>query len=195
MGRDLAAHGLVLLRRGAGVRDAFDLTFERPAIDLTVVHETTQIHTLLGLIEVGLGISVLPSMLCPAPSHGGFAVRPLRRPSIDGGVESPAHSAWGEKDFEPSVAGVALKLPLLPRIFVSVFAALCLVLLAAAVAMTWRAANSSPPRCPACTANASRRLGGHRLVGDRVWQVLLRVDTGNRNRRSRRGCADGSPPV
>ena len=82
LGRDLAAHGLVLLRRGSAIRDAFGLAFERLATDLGVVHETTQVHTLLGLVEAGLGISVLPSMLCPAPTHAAFAVRPLRQPSI-----------------------------------------------------------------------------------------------------------------
>jgi len=82
LGRDLAAHGLVLLRRGSAIRDAVDLAFERLATDLSVVHETTQVHTLLGLVEAGLGISVLPSMLCPAPSHAAFAVRPLQQPSI-----------------------------------------------------------------------------------------------------------------
>lgn len=81
-GVDLAAHEVVLLRRGSGIRNALDRALERLSIELDVVHETTQIHTLLGLVEAGLGITVLPSMLCPAPAHGTFAVRPLRRPAI-----------------------------------------------------------------------------------------------------------------
>jgi DNA-binding transcriptional LysR family regulator len=81
-GADLALHEIVLLRRGSGIRNALDRAIERVAIDLEVVHETTQIHTLLGLVEAGLGVTVLPSMLCPAPANRTFAVRPLRRPTV-----------------------------------------------------------------------------------------------------------------
>jgi DNA-binding transcriptional LysR family regulator len=81
-GVDLAAHELVLLRRGSGIRHAFDLAIERLGLEVNVIHETTQIHTLLGLVESGFGVTVLPSMLCPAPTNGSFAVRPLRRPVV-----------------------------------------------------------------------------------------------------------------
>jgi LysR family carnitine catabolism transcriptional activator len=81
-GADLAAHELVLLRRGSGIRDAFDRAAERLAIGRNVVHESAQIHTLLGLVEAGLGVTVLPSMLCPSPANMTLAARPLRRPSI-----------------------------------------------------------------------------------------------------------------
>jgi DNA-binding transcriptional LysR family regulator len=102
-GSELAAHELVLLRRGSGIRDTFDRATEHLGLALNVVHETTQIHTLLGLVECGLGISVLPSMLCPAPANASFAVRPLRRPSVQRklGLVFPAGK-------EPSFAARAL---------------------------------------------------------------------------------------
>lgn len=81
-GEDLQSHGFVLLRRGSGIRDAFSEPMERLNIELNVVHETSQIHTLLGLVEYGLGVTVLPSMLCPAPSNSAFAVRPLIDPTV-----------------------------------------------------------------------------------------------------------------
>lgn len=81
-GAELTAHEVVLLRRGSGIRDAFDRAAERLGLELSVVHETTQIHTLLGLVESGLGVTVLPSMLCPGPANATFAVRPLRRPAV-----------------------------------------------------------------------------------------------------------------
>jgi DNA-binding transcriptional LysR family regulator len=81
-GADLGKQDLVLLRRGSGIRDAFDRAVERLNLKLNVVYETTQIQTLLGLVEAGLGVTVLPSMLCPGPTHLGFAVRPLSRPAV-----------------------------------------------------------------------------------------------------------------
>jgi DNA-binding transcriptional LysR family regulator len=81
-GTDLARHELVLLRRGSGIRDMLDIAIEKLGHQLNVVHETTQVLTLLGLVEARLGVTVLPSMLCPDPSHGLFAVRPLYKPSI-----------------------------------------------------------------------------------------------------------------
>lgn len=81
-GADLALHELVLLRRGSGIRDLLDRALEQLGIRPNVVQETTQIHTLLGLVEAGLGVSVLPAMLCPDPAHATLAVRPLRRPGV-----------------------------------------------------------------------------------------------------------------
>lgn len=81
-GSELSKFEVVLLRRGSGIRDMLDRAFEAQSIDLKVIHETTQILTLLGLVEGGLGITVLPSLLCPDPAHGVFAVIPLHKPSI-----------------------------------------------------------------------------------------------------------------
>lgn len=81
-GADLTKQDLVLLRRGSGIRDAFDRSVERLNLKLNVIYETTQIQTLLGLVEAGLGVTVLPSMLCPGPTHLSFAVRPLSRPAV-----------------------------------------------------------------------------------------------------------------
>jgi DNA-binding transcriptional LysR family regulator len=60
----------------------FDRVLEKMTIRLNVVHETTQVLTLLGLVEAGLGVTVLPSMLCPDPAHGLFAVSPLYKPGV-----------------------------------------------------------------------------------------------------------------
>ncbi len=81
-GADLKKYEMVLLRRGSGIRDTLDRAFEAKAIQLNVVHETTQVLTLLGLVEAGLGITVLPSLLCPDPAHGAVAVLPLQSPNV-----------------------------------------------------------------------------------------------------------------
>lgn len=101
---DLAKHDLVLLRRGSGIRDTFDRAIEKRGHSMTVVHETTQIHTLLGLVEAGVGVTVLPAMLCPPVDHP-IAVRPLARPTVSrtvgivfppGKEASPASQALAE---------------------------------------------------------------------------------------------------
>lgn len=81
-GKEISSHELVMLRRGSGIRDLLDREFEKKSIPMNVVHETTQVLTLLGLVEANLGLTVLPSMLCPDPSRGAFAVLPLDKPKI-----------------------------------------------------------------------------------------------------------------
>ncbi|NBS74716.1 MAG: LysR family transcriptional regulator [Betaproteobacteria bacterium] len=81
-GAELSNFEMILLRRGSGIRDELDRTFESNGIQLNVVNETTQILTLLGLVEAGLGVTVLPSMLCPDPAHGAVAVIPIQKPSV-----------------------------------------------------------------------------------------------------------------
>lgn len=81
-GADLSKYEMLLLRRGSGIRDTLDRAFEGRSIQLNVIHETTQVLTLLGLVESGLGIAVLPSLLCPYPDHGAVAAIPLHKPNV-----------------------------------------------------------------------------------------------------------------
>jgi DNA-binding transcriptional LysR family regulator len=81
-GAELSNFEMILLRRGSGIRDELDRAFETNGIQLNVVNETSQILTLLGLVEAGLGVTVLPSMLCPDPAHGAVAVIPIQKPSV-----------------------------------------------------------------------------------------------------------------
>jgi DNA-binding transcriptional LysR family regulator len=82
-GENLQSHPMVLLHRGSGIRDVFSEAMEHQGLALNVVSETTQIHTLLGLVEYGLGVTVLPSMLCPDPSNLAFAVKQLIQPVVE----------------------------------------------------------------------------------------------------------------
>jgi DNA-binding transcriptional LysR family regulator len=81
-GKEISSHELVMLRRGSGIRDLVETEFEKKSIQINVVHETTQVLTLLGLVEANLGLTILPSMLCPDPSRGAFAVLPLDKPRV-----------------------------------------------------------------------------------------------------------------
>lgn len=118
-GQELTSHELVLLRRSSGIRAALDRAVERRGITLDVVHETTQVHTVLGLVEAGLGVTVLPSLLCPSAANATFAVRPLRRPSVarriglvfPAGKEPPAAARVLAEVVQQSVRSVTLGLP------------------------------------------------------------------------------------
>lgn len=81
-GSELANYGCVMLRRDSGIRAAVDRALGARNIELQIVHETTQVHTALGLVAAGLGVTVMPAMLGPAPGDASLAVRPLRKPRI-----------------------------------------------------------------------------------------------------------------
>jgi DNA-binding transcriptional LysR family regulator len=119
-GADLAKYEMVLLRRGSGIRDTLDRAFEAKSIQLNVVHETTQVLTLLGLVEAGLGIAVLPSLLCPDPAHGAVAVIPLQNPNVQrklglifasGREPSPAARLLADV-VQRTVASTSLRVPI-----------------------------------------------------------------------------------
>lgn len=118
-GTDLSKFEMVLLRRGSGIRDTLDRAFEAKSIQLNVVHETTQVLTLLGLVEAGLGVAVLPSLLCPDPAHGAIAVIPLHKPNVQrklgliyasGREPSPAARLLAEV-VQRTVASALLRVP------------------------------------------------------------------------------------
>ncbi len=81
-GNDLANYRCVMLRRDSGIRAAIDRALYARNIELQIVHETTQVHTALGLVAAGLGVTVMPAMLCPAPGDASLAVRALSKPRI-----------------------------------------------------------------------------------------------------------------
>lgn len=77
----LASERLILLRRGALYRSYMDMAIGR----LTLAHlpiEVDQTNTLTGMVEAGLGISLLPSLSSPRPSLRSVTTRPLKRPEV-----------------------------------------------------------------------------------------------------------------
>jgi LysR family transcriptional regulator, carnitine catabolism transcriptional activator len=77
----LASEQLILLRRGALFRSYMDaaintLTLARPPI------EVDQPGTLTGMVEGGLGISMLPALSCPSPALRSVTSVPLIRPEV-----------------------------------------------------------------------------------------------------------------
>ena len=78
---ELAGEQLVLLRRGAVFRSFADaalnaVTLAKPPL------EVDQPLTLVGMVEAGLGIALLPAMSCPSAALTSVAARPLSRPDV-----------------------------------------------------------------------------------------------------------------
>jgi len=52
---------------------------------LTLAHspiEVDQPATLTGMVEAGLGVALLPALICPKPALRSVTTRPLSRPEI-----------------------------------------------------------------------------------------------------------------
>jgi LysR family carnitine catabolism transcriptional activator len=72
---------LILLRRGALFRSYMDAAISRLTLAVPPI-EVDQPGTLTGMVEGGLGISLLPALSCPSSSWSSVTSRPLVRPEI-----------------------------------------------------------------------------------------------------------------
>jgi DNA-binding transcriptional LysR family regulator len=78
--RDIADEALVLPRERTGMRRVIDDAFEREGLAKRVAYEGDDFTIIQGLVESGLGVTLLPMPL-PFPSDR-VAVIPLRQPPI-----------------------------------------------------------------------------------------------------------------
>lgn len=79
--RQLAKERFVLQRRSALLRALVDPALARLRLTCQPI-EVNQTLTLLGMVEAGLGVSLLPGLVCPSPSLRSVVTRPLVRPSV-----------------------------------------------------------------------------------------------------------------
>lgn len=79
---ELQAHRLITVDRSSGNRTLMDAALARSNLQMTWFYETTHLSTSLGLVEAGLGISVLPRLATPGKDHPILTTRPLVSPSI-----------------------------------------------------------------------------------------------------------------
>src|SRR5690606_16148300 len=79
---DLAPYRLITVHRSSGNRTMLDAALARANIELRWSYEVTHLSTSLGLVEAGLGISVLPRTATPGPDHPIIVTRPLGAPRI-----------------------------------------------------------------------------------------------------------------
>jgi DNA-binding transcriptional LysR family regulator len=96
---DLEPYPLITVHRSSANRTLLDAALAKSSIKLRWFYEVTHLSTSLGLVEAGLGISVLPQMATPQGEHPFLISRPIRNPAISrtigvvrrrGGTLSPA---------------------------------------------------------------------------------------------------------
>lgn len=96
---ELEPYHLITVHRSSGNRTLLDAALAKSNIKLRWFYEVTHLSTSLGLVEAGLGISVLPRMATPQDDHPFLITRPIRNPEISrtigvvrrrGGTLSPA---------------------------------------------------------------------------------------------------------
>jgi DNA-binding transcriptional LysR family regulator len=79
---DLEGQPLVAVSRTSGNRILLDAALVRAGVRLSWSYEVTHLSTSLGLVEAGLGISVLPQLATPQGDHPIIVTRPLRNPEV-----------------------------------------------------------------------------------------------------------------
>jgi DNA-binding transcriptional LysR family regulator len=79
---DLEGQPLVAVSRSSGNRILLDAALVRAGVRLSWSYEVTHLSTSLGLVEAGLGISVLPQLATPQGDHPIIVTRPLRDPEV-----------------------------------------------------------------------------------------------------------------
>jgi DNA-binding transcriptional LysR family regulator len=80
--RDLDGQRLIGVSRSSGNRMLLDAALVKERVRLEWAYEVNHVMTSLGLVEAGLGLSVLPRLATPIGERSSFVVRPLINPEI-----------------------------------------------------------------------------------------------------------------
>jgi DNA-binding transcriptional LysR family regulator len=100
---DLEPFPLITVHRSSANRILLDSMLAKVSLSLRWTYEVTHLSTSLGLVEAGLGISVLPRMATPQGDHPFLVTRPIRDPEVSrtigvvrrrGGSISPAAATF-----------------------------------------------------------------------------------------------------
>lgn len=79
---ELEPHRLITVGRTSGNRTLLDAALARSNLRLQWFYEVTHLSTSLGLVEAGLGVSVLPKLATPQSDHAYLMTRPLIEPEV-----------------------------------------------------------------------------------------------------------------
>jgi DNA-binding transcriptional LysR family regulator len=80
---DLADHPLIRIgRANSGNRALLDSALAKANVRLEWFYEVNNLTTSLGLVEAGLGASVLPRLATPHVPHAAIVIRPIRPPEV-----------------------------------------------------------------------------------------------------------------
>ena len=80
---DLAGYPFLALGPTTGARRILDQAAARADLRLDIVCEIGQLSTLCGMIETGVGVSVLPEACLPRRAKGGIVALPLVEPVVE----------------------------------------------------------------------------------------------------------------
>lgn len=79
----LAEHVLIRIGRpDSGNRAVLDNALTKANVQLNWVYEVNNLTTSLGLVEAGLGVSVLPRLATASKDHGSVVTRPISSPVV-----------------------------------------------------------------------------------------------------------------
>jgi DNA-binding transcriptional LysR family regulator len=79
---DIEPYHLVTVSRASGNRTLLEAALVRSQVRLRWFYEVTHLSTSLGLVEAGLGISVLPKLATPQGEHPIIVTRPIGNPQV-----------------------------------------------------------------------------------------------------------------
>ncbi|UNK43918.1 LysR substrate-binding domain-containing protein [Luteimonas sp. S4-F44] len=79
---DIAQYPLITVHRTSGNRTLLDGALARENLKLSWFYEVTHLSTSLGLVEAGVGISVLPRMATPQEEHSILVTREIAPPVV-----------------------------------------------------------------------------------------------------------------
>ncbi|CAN1559592.1 LysR Transcriptional regulator [Rhabdaerophilaceae bacterium] len=80
--RDLADHLLIGVSRNSGNRTILDNALANSGVQLNWFYEVNHLSTSLGLVETGVGISVLPRLATPQDGHPTIVTIPIVNPMV-----------------------------------------------------------------------------------------------------------------
>ena len=79
---DLEGQPFIALSHETGIRGLVDQALETAGAKVKIFSEVTNITTLVAMVEEGLGLSALPSLLMPRASHSFLRMRPIIDPEL-----------------------------------------------------------------------------------------------------------------
>lgn len=80
--RDLQGQAIIGVSRNSGNRMILDSALARAKVQLEFFYEVNHLTTSLGLVERGLGISVLPKLATPPAGHPTIVTKPINDPEV-----------------------------------------------------------------------------------------------------------------
>jgi len=80
--KDLRGHKVIGVSRASGNRTILESALARAKVHIEFFYEVNHLTTSLGLVERGLGISILPELATPSGGHPTIVTKPIKDPEV-----------------------------------------------------------------------------------------------------------------